>query len=655
MIAVVIKRFNKSLKECFGVDSCEEIPFFESNLNVFLNRKLSGADINSVFEINCSCDKFTKENELKKLKNILRNNGDIRVFFTYSDVYFDGEKLCEFVKNIASKAVSLTIENEAFCWVFNGSDLLEILDRSNNNINSVPGVISEKIKYDGYVKIVENPLKYKALCRDILLGKVNYRLPEIAQGIYASSNIPKGDFILVPPVFLGNNIQLEKGCVIGPCAVISDGVLVAENSRISNTYLGENTYISTGCYTAGSMVSHNVILRRNSVAFDNSVLCHDVTVGEDAIVESGSFIRAYSKVDEYDKRYMDFKFDDTQSAAGFYGYTPEKAALLGASVGTAFDMPKIAVASDGELNSTALKLALLGGLITTGAACYDFGNTFFSSLHYFMDFCELDYGAFISGNDDGTVISIFKNGESALSKSDFYNIKSIFSASEIKRCSKNECKSVNQIHGMQRMYIQNLTSMFEDPLEFMPVFNCENKRVLSVAELAASKIGFKTGKNRVEFNINPRGTKVSAGSDGVVYPYSKLSEIVSYYQRKDEGFKFCNIYNNDSVILSFYIIKILSEHNLTLKDAAGNLPTFYVARKTLDKPYELRVLAADLSKLNRIDFRKNEIFYKEGLNSVKIKKNREGSLCVTAKALSMEAASEIVENLTSIIYESGRV
>ncbi len=653
MVAVIIERFNKTLKECFGVNTVCEIPFFDTTLNCVLWDNNVLKSFKKVIEIPSKKYASEYDSALKRLKILLEKHPEEKVVITFSDVYFNDYDIEDFIDKSNDDILVLNSEKTAFLCVIKSENLLKFLLETNDDFTGVFSKIKSEKVYNNYVKIIDNPLKYKEFCCDALTGKISYRLPEVAQGIYVSSNIPEGDFVLIPPVYLGDDVQIEKGCVIGPCTVISDGSLIAQNSQVRKSFLGENTYISSGCHIEGSLLSDNVVLRRNSVVFSGSVLCHDVTVGEDAIVENHSFIRAFSKVDEYNSTLVNYRIDANNSTDGFYGYTPEKAALLGAATGVCFDMPRIAVASDGELNSTALKLAFLGGLITTGATCYDFGNSFFSSLQYFMNFCELDCGAFISGNDNGTVISLFKNGETELTRSDFYNIKSVIASGDIPRCSKEDCKNIRQIHGMQRMYIQNLTKLFTEPINFTPVFYCDNKRILNVAELAVVKIGVKTSEKRVIFNINPRGTKVSAQSEGIVYPYTKLLEIVSFYQRKKDMGNFNNIFERDSVLLSFYIIKILVEENLSLKEVVEGLPKFYVAEKSIDNCCQLKILAADLSQDNKIDFNKDEISYKDGINSVKINETQRGTVCIKAKAHSVEAASEIIEKLTHLITEHG--
>ncbi len=651
MVAVIIERCNKSLKECFGVDSVNDVSAFGTTLGYFFNNNYSEA-FEKVIELP-SKDAVAYNKSLTKFKNTLKKQPGETVAVTFSDVFFETVKIRKIAKENEESILLVNAEDEVFLCIMNADALLTFLAENNDDVTCVFSKIKSKILYEKYVKIIDNPLKFKDFCNDVLKGTVNYRLPELAQGIYVSSNIPEGDFVLIPPVYLGDDIQIEKGCVIGPFAIVSDGCLIARNSNVRKSILGENSYISTGCQIEGSLLSDNVVIRRNSVVFNDSVLCHDATVGEEQIVENHSFIRAFCRVEEYDRSVVNYRDDVINSADGFYGYTPEKAALLGAATGISFDMPRIAVASDGEMNSTALKLAFLGGLMTTGAACYDFGNTFFSSLQYCMAFCELDCGVFIRGSDNGTVISIFKRGDTSLLKSDFYNIRSVIASRSIPRCDKKDCKNIRQIHGMQRMYIQYLTSLFTDRINFTPVFVCENKRILSVAELAANKIGFKVGKDRVIFNINPVGTRVSAQSNGVVFPYTKLLEAVSFYRRKKKTTYSNDFFENDSVILSFLLIKIMSEEKVGLQKIIDDLPRFYVAEKTVDNCCELKILAADLSRDNKIDFKKDEIFYFDGINSVKINGNQKGSVSIKARSHSMETATEIIDKLTRFITERG--
>ncbi len=494
MIAVIIERCNKDLFECLGVENFGAIPFFHTTLGNLLesNNPFKTADL--VYKIPENKGSKDYDFTIKNLLNSLESFPNEKVTVTFSDVYISNDFWDEITNEKEGNFLCFNAENEVVLCMLSTIDLFNFLLKNPMNVSCVFNKIKTRKNFGAYAKIIDNPLKYKAFCCDALNGKVDFRLPEIAQGIYVSTNIPEGDFVLVPPVYLGSDVQIEKGCVIGPETIISDGSLIARNSHLKNTFLGKNSYVSSGCHIVGSLLGDNVILRRNSVVLNNSVICHDTLIGEEKIIENNSIIRAFSSVDEYNNSEINFKSDFDNATDGFYGYTPEKAALLGAAIGVCFGMPRVGVACDGEMNSTALKLSFLGGLMTSGAVGFDFGNTFLSAMQYYMDFCELDCGVFVSGSDDGTLISVFRKGSTSLKSSDFYNIKSVLSSGKVRRCKKTECKKIRQIHGMQRMYIQNLTMPFSGKINFKPVFTCDNKIISDIVERAVSKIGFNSGE-----------------------------------------------------------------------------------------------------------------------------------------------------------------
>lgn len=668
MIAVLIERLNKTINECFGVSSCLELPLFTESLGSRIIKNISRTEIEKIYlnstilslknsGNNSSSDVEFVEN-IKEIQCILSKKPNEFTVLFYSNIYFEGTiNLSELTRNLLSDSFVINSENgERIAVVLRNRVLCEMLSYNGFSIDNLILENSEKSLMNGYFKAIGSPQDYKNLISDILNGKTDYRLPEVAQGIYAESKIPQGDFVIIPPVFFDDGVQVESGCVIGPCTAVMKNCLIAKNTNIRNSVISKNSYISSSCFMDGVMCCENVSIRRNSVVFSDTILGRDSSLGEDSVIENGSYIRPFSKIDDFKKNYINYKPESNQSPAGFYGYSPEKSALLGAAIGVVFNSPKIAVASDGELNSTALKLSLLGGLITTGASCYDFGNTFLSSLHYYMDFCELDCAVFVSGNREGTAITVFSKGNYSLSKSDYYNIKNVMTSGSIKRCNSDECKSIRQIHGMQRMYVQNLTKKFQGELDFMPVFHCDNKRIQSVLEIASSKIGFKTGKKRVMFKINQEGTKLNAESNGVHFSHAKLLEIVSHFStHKDEIYlKGINnftedLWRLDAVILCYKLLEILQVNNITLNKAYMTLPDFYVAESMVASKIPLSTLLSEISNKNHIAFNKSELCYQEGSTKVRINKTEDGSLKIAARSATAETAREIVGNLTEII------
>ena len=478
---------------------------------------------------------------------------------------------------------------------------------------------------------------------DILNKKINILLPEIAEGIFAEDSIPQGDFSIIPPVYFDRDVQVECGSIIGPNTIMMKETLVSKNSNIKNSVLLNGCFVSSDCYVDGVLMSDNVSVRRNSIILSESVLGGNCFVGEESVVENESLIKPFTRIDNFKKIFINYKRETNQSRAGFYGYTPEKAALLGASIGIVFEKSKIAVASDGELNSLALKLALLGGMITTGASCYDFGNSFMSSLHYFMEFCELDCAVFVSGNKSGTIITVFQSGGYSLNSAQYHNIKMIMTSDNIRRCDYEECKNVRQIHGMKRMYIQNLIKDFYSKLSVFPVIKCDNKIIQNVVDIALSKIGYEADGEIIVFNINYDGTRAIVEYDSVVYPHKKLLEIMRYYNGGNTESK--ALWSVDAVSLCFELMRVLLVNELTLDKALKELPPFYIAESTFEYNGKISTILNKIGDANKIRIDGDDILIKKGENKLKITKNDTGQLKIIAKSNTVETAEELVGEL----------
>lgn len=652
----------REIKELFGVGSVMELPLFSEaygerffkNLSLFSPDKVIIYSQNTEFvEIEYADFNTEKVSEASGLERLLVNSSDNDFLLAFSDMYFEAddnmqsavnEKKHSFFMN-GNTVISAFLDKESMIG------LLPVIfgDRSGDYYNSFP-----KTEFKGYFKSVDKPRGYKELVCDILDGKSCIRLPQLAQGVFATSKIPQGDFVIIPPVYFSENVQIESGCVIGPRTVVTADSLIAKNTHIRNSVVGEGSYVSSNCFIDGALLSENVTVRRNSTVFADTVLGKGCTVGEDCVIENGSYIKPYARIDELKKKYINFKKETNESPAGFYGYLPEKAALLGGAVGNTFGSSKLAFASDGEPNSTSLKLALLSGAMTTGTQCYDFGNTFMSSLHYFMSFCQLERAVFVSGNKNGTVITVFSKNTVSLSNSQYYSIKNIVTSGEIERCKAGECKPVRQIHGMQRMYIQNLIKNFSEPIDFLIVFNSENKYIESVAELAAAKIRGEGAvvSNRLSFNVNREGTRLTAESNGIKYNHDKLKEICSFFYEKNSIESDKNnddLWEFDSLVLAFKIVEILYKNKISLKEAADLLPDFYVAENELSESVSFVKLVSELSEKGDLHYKEGNLTVESDGAEVSVARGDNGKLKLSVRSASQEFAKELSGDLLRVI------
>lgn len=665
MTAVIIDSIiNKTINECFGVASCLELTVFGKTLGSLIVSDLSFcnpekiyvcSDVGGVTE-NFLSDGTETLDSFKDLIPLCSAKPDDFTCLVFSNVVFQTDfEITQKIKHSFSDINFLTgSKGEKAVAIYSNSQLCSLLSHDDFEPKTLFLQNGKEIKTNGYCAFINSPNDYKNFLLDILSGKTDTKLPETAQGIYAEDVIPEGYFAVVPPVYFGKGVQIERGCVVGPFTAVMENTLIAENTVVKNSIIGEGAYISSGCFLDGVICGENISVRRNCVVFSGSVLAMECSLGEDTVIENDSYIMPFSKIDDFKKNFVNFKAENTCSMSGFCGYTPEKAALLGAAVGIAFGSPKTAIACDGNLNSTALKFALLSGLMTTGAACYDFGNTYLSALHYYMEFCELDCAVFVTGNRGGTSIAVFRKNGYSLSKSDYYNIKNIMTTGNIKRCDCDECKSIRQIRGMQRMYVQNLVKKIEGELNFLPVVCCENTKIMQTVQTALAKICPKESEKKLILKINGDGTKVNAVCGDVCFPHSVISETVNFFKNggsfADGVFKAgSRLRDVDAVILCFELIEVLQKSNLTLAQAYKKLPVFYVAENSLASKVPLGALASQLSDTRKVTFGDGALRFCDGSARVRINKTDDGVFKIAAKSLSQEVAEEIVGNLTDII------
>ena len=97
------------------------------------------------------------------------------------------------------------------------------------------------------------------------------------------------------------------------------------------------------------------------------------------------------------------------------------------------------------------------------------------------------------------------------------------------------------------------------------------------------------------------------------------------------------------------LLETLKNNKVTLYEAYKKLPAFYVAESTVLSKVPLSALASEISNKNCVNYDKGELRYQDGLSKVRINKMSDGSLKIAARAVTIEAAREIVGNLTEII------
>jgi len=577
-----------------------------------------------------------------------------------------------------------------------------------------PQLLSENFKFqaficDDYWCEIETLENFRKVQFDIIGGKTNKKPPFIAENVFTESSIPTGNFVIVPPVYFGRNVQIESGAVIGPYALIGEGSLVSKGSKIRESILLKNVYVSSGCSVNGAILSDGVSVKKGASVFENSVLGQDVIIGEESVVANGVMVWPNKTIENGVTVTENVRYSQPVNTTlqinniifGDFGVelTPEKTARLGSAIGTLSDGIRVGIGIDGETNSVALKCGMLGGLISVGAKTFDFGDCFFSQIFYYSAFCDTDIAIFISGGENGVSLSLCEKGGVALYRDKIRKIETILNRGEFNRSSCADCQSVSVMNSLYEMYLNEIIRQFDETKISLGgvLFFCGNEEISCCVRNALERLGVSGDKDDFIVKINNTGTKITVVENAQSFSHEKILTVVAHNEMQNgndvalpwdapqiittlgnslgrktyrvseasnhqlENSKTNNVsinqlWSRDAVFLMFRLLKIMNDTKKTLSTLVSELPEFYVAKKVM----EIDISPALISKeLLCNDFKTDEsggVTLKNEKGVAKVRSESNGkSLKIITEAVTMELAEELcvdIEKLISIDIDS---
>jgi len=96
--------------------------------------------------------------------------------------------------------------------------------------------------------LFDSPLIYTELEQLELLQKLRKRFP---------------DAVFKPPVFAGDNLNLQKGCVLGPNAILGDNISLDENIRIRNSVVMNGTTVGSKTKLDSVIIGYDNVIGKN--------------------------------------------------------------------------------------------------------------------------------------------------------------------------------------------------------------------------------------------------------------------------------------------------------------------------------------------------------------------------------------------------------
>lgn len=385
---------------------------------------------------------------------------------------------------------------------------------------------------DGYWCDIGDLNTYVACQQDILTGKV---ITDVSaqNGLCFADGRPEGDYILLPPVYIGRHVQIGRGAQIGPFAVLDDDCRVGIGARVRSSVLLPSSYVGDKASLTGTLLCHGASVCRGSSLFEGATVGAGAIIGEGTVISPEVKIWPGKRIDEHtvqrdnlrSGRCYPSRFDD-DGIIGETGaeMTPELCARIGAAVGSLCHGERLAVGCSAEKSAEALKMALTAGILGTGAAVWDFGRCIEPQFDYLVNFSPIHMGVFVQSGTVSALRVVREDGLPAV-RSEERAIEARLASGDFRRAGADEIQQVASLTDMSRLYRQYLLSLAPDGLSGMSAdVRGTDKEAVSLLNGVLTSLGCRVGSGlRLHLSADARRLSLFDDTAGYIWPERVLA------------------------------------------------------------------------------------------------------------------------------------
>lgn len=535
--------------------------------------------------------------------------------------------------------------------------------------------------------------------RDVFDGRLKAPVGSTASGIYAKKGLPRGDYSVVPPVYIGENVEIADGAVIGPYAVIDDNCCIGRNAKVRYSAVLENSWLASDSAVTGALVCSGAALKNRSSMFENSVAGSGSVIGEDAAVKSGVHIWPGKIIGNGAAVSSDVKYGNVKARCLCENGIDEKSGArlnaetcvrLGAAVSNSENGGKVGVANDGSNYGRIMQLALTAGLAGSGSSVWDFGECFEAQLKFLVNICGLDAGLFAGGKSK-RFVGICSQGGLTVPRCFERRIESGMAACEFRETPEMAIKEVTDMSSVRLLYTQELMKQAPYGLHGIEAsVESDDERIKNLLGTCISRLGADESKKLV-LKISENGESVCAVTDSgetehekllavccldelkngrdIAIPYDApefLSSLAEKYGRRAYRYLSTPADNSDSaarrlaakqifvrdgLFLAVKLLSVMKERDCSLEQLISELPKKFIVKRSIQidfSPSYLASLAGEENVSKKNDFEGIKVMRSGG--RLLIIPERSGErVRIFAEADTMEAADEMCADMEEII------
>lgn len=546
---------------------------------------------------------------------------------------------------------------------------------------------------------VGNTGAYLRCQNDAFEGKFKPPVGCCASGIYVKNKLPAGDYSILTPVYIGEDVEISDGAVIGPYAVIDDNCYIGENAKVRRSVVLENSSLAPDSSVTGAVVCSGAALKKGAAMFEGSVAGSGSVIGESASVKPnvliwpGKIIGSGASVSDnvkYGRIKADFLGENGIDEKSGVLLNAETCVKLGYAVSASKNGKKVGVGYDGSKKSAVMQLALSAGLADGGGAVWNFGECFEAELNFLVNFCGLDSGMFISNVENSRLSLCGENGMPP-SRAFEREIESGMSRCEFRQAEEKSIREISDMSGIKLLYAQELMKQFSGTFNgFSVSVNCKNDKIADLLSGCLLRFGADE-KSETVINIDYSGTHAFADTESGKIEFERLLAVCCYDEMRkgrdvavpysapayfDLLAQNCGkkvmrylttpadnsdasarklaskqVFVRDALFMCAKLVSIMNERCMTLEALASELPEKYIERKTFSVNFPASRLSAVIGSEDDevLSSREGVKLLRKGGSLLIIPEKGGERVKVFAEADTMEAARELCADIEEII------
>ncbi len=313
----------------------------------------------------------------------------------------------------------------------------------------------------GYWKDIGSCEAYLQVLRDALDGKwkCDFYLPQIFPGVWSGTELPE-TVTLIPPCYIGENVQLHERCVIGPHTVLEHGSTVDKRAVLQGSaVLGAS--IGTGAALERTIVCPRANIQPGAVLNRGTVIGAGASVGQNAILRQGvriwpeMHVAAGARLNTsltsgYSSGQLLFEDDGTLSGAAGLELTPETLITLGSLLG---EEGRVGLAAFGGSAANTLRLAAESGITASGGTALVHDGSTPGAAAWMAHSYGLPVSLFIAQSGDTITLHLTDRHGLPLPRPRQRKLENGLLRMEIRRASAEHMGTQEAIAGIDHAYI----------------------------------------------------------------------------------------------------------------------------------------------------------------------------------------------------------